>query len=198
MNARQANLLDNHNWPFNGRTVIAFSIFLVAYVTLAQWTGFHLVAWPSPGQGWIDHRAGELTVLWTVGFVFLFAVRWFAQKCALSPTTRTWHIIYPPLVAGCARSALRMWDFASEGVPKDWVTRQPDRVLVSVKALLAVTPALGGCVCCLVMWWLIRGWKRWHRTGHRCRCGYDLTGNVSGICPECGTPIERKSTDPVP
>jgi hypothetical protein len=24
---------------------------------------------------------------------------------------------------------------------------------------------------------------------HCGRCGYDLTGNVSGICPECGTPI---------
>jgi len=24
----------------------------------------------------------------------------------------------------------------------------------------------------------------------RCRsCGYDLTGNVSGVCPECGTPL---------
>ncbi len=28
-----------------------------------------------------------------------------------------------------------------------------------------------------------------------CRtCGYDLTGNVSGRCPECGTPIERGGT----
>jgi uncharacterized membrane protein YdcZ (DUF606 family) len=26
-------------------------------------------------------------------------------------------------------------------------------------------------------------------------CEYDLTGNVSGICPECGTPIERESHD---
>lgn len=23
-------------------------------------------------------------------------------------------------------------------------------------------------------------------------CGYNLTGNVSGICPECGTPIETE------
>jgi len=23
-------------------------------------------------------------------------------------------------------------------------------------------------------------------------CGYDLTGNVSGICPECGTPVKRE------
>ena len=30
------------------------------------------------------------------------------------------------------------------------------------------------------------------RASHRCsNCGYDLTGNVSGICPECGRPIER-------
>ena len=27
---------------------------------------------------------------------------------------------------------------------------------------------------------------------HLCRaCGYDLTGNASGICPECGTPLQR-------
>jgi hypothetical protein len=26
-----------------------------------------------------------------------------------------------------------------------------------------------------------------------CReCGYDLTGNVSGVCPECGTPIHHR------
>ena len=35
-------------------------------------------------------------------------------------------------------------------------------------------------------------WIGWRRTRHRphgsCRtCGYNLTGNTSGICPECGT-----------
>jgi hypothetical protein len=28
------------------------------------------------------------------------------------------------------------------------------------------------------------------RTGCCLTCGYRLTGNVSGICPECGTPFE--------
>lgn len=23
-----------------------------------------------------------------------------------------------------------------------------------------------------------------------CQCGYNLHGNVSGVCPECGTPVE--------
>ncbi len=37
-------------------------------------------------------------------------------------------------------------------------------------------------------------WRRarrgWVLGPHMCRvCGYNLTGNVSGICPECGTPI---------
>lgn len=29
--------------------------------------------------------------------------------------------------------------------------------------------------------------------GHCRACGYDLTGNVSGICPECGKPIAPHS-----
>ncbi len=28
------------------------------------------------------------------------------------------------------------------------------------------------------------------------KCDYDLTGNVSGICPECGTPIEKPEPQP--
>jgi predicted RNA-binding Zn-ribbon protein involved in translation (DUF1610 family) len=33
--------------------------------------------------------------------------------------------------------------------------------------------------------------------GHCLRCGYDLTGNVSGVCPECGVKIASdKATKP--
>lgn len=55
--------------------------------------------------------------------------------------------------------------------------------------------------CCLLpvaliatscSWWAdlglaarIRALRRQHPDGH-CRCGYDLTGNVTGRCPECG------------
>jgi hypothetical protein len=35
--------------------------------------------------------------------------------------------------------------------------------------------------------------RRWHRRrrGSCVACGYNLTGNVSGVCPECGAEIER-------
>lgn len=40
----------------------------------------------------------------------------------------------------------------------------------------------------------VRAW-RWTTLDEReiegrcLKCGYDLTGNVSGVCPECGTPV---------
>lgn len=37
--------------------------------------------------------------------------------------------------------------------------------------------------------WLIYKDSRRQPPGHCRSCGYDLTGNVSGICPECGTTI---------
>ena len=43
-------------------------------------------------------------------------------------------------------------------------------------AVAAVTPAL----------WLKRA-RRSRRPGRYASCDYDLTGNVSGVCPECGT-----------
>ncbi len=36
---------------------------------------------------------------------------------------------------------------------------------------------------------------RWRRRRNQClRCGYSLIGNMSGICPECGTPISEDGT----
>lgn len=37
--------------------------------------------------------------------------------------------------------------------------------------------------------------RRQRRALGGCRsCGYNLTGNVSGVCPECGTAIQQKAT----
>lgn len=42
--------------------------------------------------------------------------------------------------------------------------------------------------------WHVRARRRWHRRpGRECLdCGYDLTGNVSGVCPECGGHVPQK------
>ena len=43
-----------------------------------------------------------------------------------------------------------------------------------------------------VRWWLRR--RRARERGICAGCGYDLRGNVSGVCPECGSPIPGKGT----
>jgi hypothetical protein len=40
-----------------------------------------------------------------------------------------------------------------------------------------------------------RFWPKPIKPGH-CRCGYDLTGNTSGVCPECGQRFEAKGDAP--
>jgi hypothetical protein len=41
----------------------------------------------------------------------------------------------------------------------------------------------------LLVWWF---WPKPPKPGH-CRCGYDLTGNTSGVCPECGAEVSRRA-----
>lgn len=50
-------------------------------------------------------------------------------------------------------------------------------------------------VCSSLLWYASprrRGKARRSR-GFCVRCGYNLTGNISGMCPECGTNIDLKS-----
>jgi hypothetical protein len=44
-----------------------------------------------------------------------------------------------------------------------------------------------------VLWWRDR---RRIPPGHCAHCGYNLSGNVSGICPECGTKIPADQRPP--
>jgi hypothetical protein len=56
--------------------------------------------------------------------------------------------------------------------------------LVSIPLLVLLL----GVPATALLWWLDR-----QRPGFCRECGYDLTGNVSGRCPECGTPTPDPS-----
>ncbi len=58
------------------------------------------------------------------------------------------------------------------------------------------TITLGWCAFSVVMGMVCRSaasiWRGGTRREGTCGvCGYNLTGNVSGVCPECGTKVER-------
>ncbi len=48
--------------------------------------------------------------------------------------------------------------------------------------------AIGVCAGALVFWLCVRTPPR-HPAGHCQNCGYDLTGNDTGVCSECGVPF---------
>lgn len=68
---------------------------------------------------------------------------------------------------------------------------------VSDNAIIANIP-LG--ILCVVFGVPAIAFARWNPTrwiGHCPRCRYDLTGNVTGTCPECGTVVPKKEALPV-
>ena len=50
-------------------------------------------------------------------------------------------------------------------------------------AFASVVFFAGTIVCLVVM-------LHHHTAGHCATCDYDLTGNTSGVCPECGSPVK--------
>jgi hypothetical protein len=54
--------------------------------------------------------------------------------------------------------------------------------------LSGITGILAGWLALLVRWLAARRFDHRHREGFCTACGYNLTGNLSGVCPECGTP----------
>jgi hypothetical protein len=73
------------------------------------------------------------------------------------------------------------------GAPAGRPARERFRMIVFPGWLPAILLAL------LPAWWFPRRWRefraRWRAGRNVCaRCAYDLRGNTSGVCPECGTP----------
>jgi hypothetical protein len=70
-----------------------------------------------------------------------------------------------------------------------WHDRLGVRMASAAHAWLASATALPP-----LAWFLVRARRaalrrRWARRGGCATCGYALTGNVSGVCPECGTAV---------
>jgi len=81
-----------------------------------------------------------------------------------------------------------------------WLTTPADRVILAARTPQPLTcisaryshlTLLAGFLPAVVaVRWAIGLRQRRRGASDRCRnCGYNLTGNTSGICPECGTPL---------
>ena len=154
---------------------------------------------------------------WTIGF-YCGSSRGNVLAEVYSPRIRfdSWLYSAKPKATGSMRRrakpsrALRWeWKFYPRYEPEWYSVLQPDRSAfrMSTEPPLGVTDGATGlrywvrqrfgsvalwlplvivASATLLMFWIDR---RRIPPGHCRRCGYDLTGNTSGICSECGTMI---------
>lgn len=109
-----------------------------------------------------------------------------------------WH----GLQAGSIRGSLLI-DTQNAKTSRTVVTRKPDGTEVVSHYMVAYAPthrlsvpylAIVSATMTLPIAWLASfarttRCRRRRRQGKCLRCGYDLTGNISGTCPECGTAV---------
>jgi len=64
----------------------------------------------------------------------------------------------------------------------------------SCPAMLPLTPVWMPLVAALIPTGLLCSRSRRFPPGHCQKCGYNLTGNVSGVCPECGERVRATAS----
>jgi len=171
------------------------AIVLGAHAFVAEAFGFHLVSLRVPGESRVNHRLGEMVLLW---IALCSCTGWILQTYVRSPRpdAKVWPLFAFPILA-C------LWLFASNLLARYGAAGEPKVPLPTGKPLvvslreffLVANPLLGGAFGCYALCNQCLLWKAGPGLNLRRICRYDLTGNVSGICPECGTPIPETTRD---
>jgi hypothetical protein len=158
------------------------------YVVLAELLELHPLGPRTPGDwgSMVSERGVECLYLWSL-CVGACALLQLGRRRMPTPDSPYWPVAAVPSFVGAAWAV----EFVATGlVPaiRGMRSGQPAESVLfpaAVHLALAVSPI----VLCALSCWLLYRWKRASRPDHCRTCGYDLTGNVSGICPECGTPV---------
>lgn len=95
-----------------------------------------------------------------------------------------------------AREALFVWDGPTNSLEVLWTPATPGQFGPSTGVIVRGWLILGGLALAPTLRFALlirdRSCRRRLRAGHCEVCLYDLTGNTSGVCPECGTPVTKK------
>ena len=173
-------------WPVNGFTIVGVALATVSYACTAQ-----LLGWPDimgDRNVAIWSRSLEAIFIWTCVWGALNMARPLTGQFRISRMLVIGMVIPPPVIGGIFSTVGVMIKHAelSCGVPRPigmW------RLIVGSPGL---HPLMGGLVSGATLLFASVFVGRMAPKRGVCRnCSYDLTGNISGICSECGTPVSN-------
>jgi hypothetical protein len=180
-------------WIIKPWLVAAMLGAFVVHGVLAEWLGFGLL-FASERQGWLQRRMMEFLLLWPFACM---AVGWvqYLRKVPIARRAAVWPLVAVVGLAGLAMAADGLSDVL-HAYPS-WSSGRQPRMALDTAALMW-TPSLWAAVilCTLstaIIYTQALGWRQRITPGLCPVCDYDLTGNSSGACPECG---ERVVDDP--
>lgn len=164
---------------------------LIVVLTLAS-TGT-IAAWVASYAVW-DRNPGGHTASYRYGFAFRFVQPTdpASTRLYVSVERGTLHLHHWQYEAPSTPPSSRRWkQLGFSFLTQPYTGRKPPHSFWKLEiplwcpmALFVPYPAIA----------FIRGplrrWRR-RRKGLCLACGYDLTGNMSGVCPECGTQIKK-------
>jgi hypothetical protein len=158
--------------------IVVLTLGAVAIVVLA-WSSMALQkSWTvkTPSSVWIVGAADGMSVIFYISSSDQSALRWEARNRNLPPRFGD---------AWLRSHWISGWHRYSYNAPGTGLPVSAAGLCVPVALPFAMFGAYPGVL-------IIRRIRRWHRRrrGFCARCTYNLTGNVSGVCPECGTEIE--------
>ncbi|MCB9850953.1 MAG: hypothetical protein H6817_09655 [Phycisphaerales bacterium] len=109
-------------------------------------------------------------------------IRWARRHRAMLRSSRSWWLDTVCMVAGPSLVASYLAMHALMGIDELALGHLREGasvlILVGVFVTFPVSAAVGVLAHSL--------WRKRLSPGRCSRCGYDLTGNVTGVCPECG------------
>lgn len=177
--------------PWRARKAIVAAI-VIAATSIAAWGA--LAAWHT---AWDYEMPTALFLPIFTAVVLIYPIAAVFRFYRHLPTV--WHGLTYSVAFGCGwHFAISTLQAAEYGVWKGF--RADERTFVNqmTRQVQHFVPTVLVCVAVGMAAWglcrLFRG-EILIPTGSLCmHCGYDLTGNVSGRCPECGTAIPPGST----
>jgi hypothetical protein len=194
-------------WLFNGLAVVSTLLCAVLVaICLRNWSQFELVGVVRDGwSGTQRYQAKSISVSAAKGNFYFSFDGWgydFAHSDSITDLSIS-ETMYRKMNPGEIRlvhrhsyptagySLLPDHGFSryshSTGTPGEWEWDTE----MSLPAWLAITTLAALPVTWAVLAWGAHRRRRRADSGLCIACGYDLHGNLSGVCPECGTPITQ-------
>lgn len=168
-------------WPVNGVTVFLALVVVVVYTGVCKALNWSLLYESAFARLAWDELLDEAMLVWGLGWLLLNAARLITSQRGI-PGWAFATGIGIPIILGVVKSLLWVHENARQ------IASPPGTLIYD--SLLTVLPFLQGLVIGGALGILTRSIGRTVRRKGFCRkCNYNLRGNVSGVCPGCGTPI---------